>query len=63
MVHCNGYGMKNGRVESYPGLEACARLHENIKPKIFLYFYIITFTNTILVALNSIILLNCEKIV
>ena len=42
--------MKNGTVESYPGLEACARLHENIKPKIFLYFYIITFRNTILVA-------------
>ncbi len=42
--------MNNGTVESYPGLEACARLHKNIKPKIFLYFYIITFTNTILVA-------------
>ncbi len=33
---------KNGTVESYPGLEACARLHENIKHEIFLYFYIIT---------------------
>ncbi len=40
--------MKNGTVESYPGIEAFSRL--NIKHEIFLYFNIITVRNTILVA-------------